>query len=1190
MSVEFTQTTLASRATDIDLFAFGEAAITAAVARLRDNNVETSTVFSVSAEVARQRNLDADADAIFESIVNGLRSRATSIGTQAAFSLTAGAGAIKNFSDYLGTPNRTAKTITATGNVFLDNTQSQFGGRSARFDGTNDRLSVDSNIDFAFGTGAWTIELWVRLNQDGSNQSLIDLRNSTANQQAVFLRVNDNNDVELIVNGAERIVSNSPSELSRNVWYHVAVTRTSLGVHRMFINGVQQTQTWNNTTAYTQGPLNIGERVDGGNDFNGWMDDVRIIKGSALYTSNFTAPTSQLTNVSGTVLLLNMNLVTTTTNFVDTVGTTFVYQPVNYPSVGTVSAQVNEIVRLSAGLSSQFTQSLVASATKPAAGSIQSTATLTAQVFTTKDIVLSAFTNGALTAAADRSRDIESQQSCESAVSADIIANYNPSLAFSSSSSLSFLGGIVVSNSALLESRASLFASRNFGGPRPRNAPLVSGGLNTDIKKFGAASFDGVAQFMPGLSNPVPVPTSGQSFVFEWWQYDYATELTGSKVWWFYNDSPRGPLRLRRQSNTTGSVVLERFISSPDNWSVLISGSAGTNLLNQWAHYLIVRDSSRYSLYINGVRRATTTTDVNINFTLTESRGYSIASDSLLYIDDLSFHIGTTLGYNPNSESITVPTAPRQNTNNTVFLYHFDENINYPSGGSDIIDDVSFIQTFAANLQSTATLTAAGGAPVRYSADLTAQTQLSAVASKNSEIILSAFSDAALTADIGKTIQGESAQSSEFTQATQAVKQVFADLAVNTNTEFTLEAVKTVSVTVSTDSVATQLSAAAKVGDVIIDLDSQFAQTTVTVKTVSAESAQATAFQLTGDGDLLVDFDADLSAVSNTVIDAIRIRSTAVTLIADSAQSASPEKTASAQANLSVESSIEAATPGSILAGAALLASGGDLSVVASVFRDHSAGLESELDQSTAVNKLVDVEFEIFVNTQKTVIFGRDRSNQIQTDSVATQLSVAAVTSVTSSQITAEFDLEITAVKITGTGSVQTVNTAVSADLSVIRTADSALNVNFELEGQGTTDQLGSADLSVTSSLTASVQKTTEIILSAFSDAAVTAVPGRTRPAVSNQNSETEITAILGRLIGAEIVTESVATQLTIGGQIAGGISLQVSASTLTITARVLTLNLFVYQIPAESRTRILGSENRNRQITDETRTYQVRR
>lgn len=1170
VSVEFAQTTLASRATDIDLFAFGEAAIAAQVSRIRDNNVETSTVFSISAEVTRIRDLDADAAAIISAIINGSRSLIGSSAAQAAFSISADAGAIRNFSDYFILENRTAKTVSRV-STFLDSSQSQFGGYSARFLG-NSRLEIPTSTDFAFGSDAWTIEFWFRSSTNSSTHSFIDWR-TTASQNTPWIFLN-NEEIRVRIGGSDRLIDTV--NLNNNQWYHVAVTRLGTA-HRLFVNGVQRSL-WTATVNYVQGgTVKIGEDYLNGNDFFGWIDDVRIVKGSALYTANFTPPTQQLEDISNTVLLLNMNLVTTETDFVDTVGITSGYQVVNYESTNTVNADITKLTGISAGLSSQITLTASSNLIKSAASSIQSTTALTAQGLTTKDIVLTAFTDGSLAAAADRSRNIESHQLCESTINAEIKADYNPSLAFSSSGSLSFLGGIVVENSALLQSRFNIFASRNFGGPRPRHSPVTSGGLNTTVKQFGTASFNGTAQFNPSLTSPsVPVPTAGQSFVFEWWQYDYATGSTGNKIWFNYNDSPRGPLRLRRSNTSTGNVFLERFISSPDNWEILISGTAATSVLNQWAHYLIVRDSSRYSLYINGSRRATTTNNVNIDFSLTESIGYNISSDSLLYLDDFSLHIGTTLGYNPSSSTITVPSAPRQNTDNTVFLYHFDDIVS-----GNILDDVSLTQLFAANLQSTTTLTAAGGAPVRFTAALTAQSQLTVQAAKNSEIILTAFSDAALSAAVGKITEGQSSISSEFTQTATAIKQVFGDADIDSASAVSATAVKSVTAEISTESIATQLTAAVKVGDVIIDANSAFEQVTTAVKITSTDAAFSSETQLTGDGDLLVDYEAALTSTATAVIDSDRTRSTAASLASAVTQTTVAAKTVTAESAQAAEFVMETATPGVISAGASLLVVTGALTAQGTLSKDNAATAEAQTALAANVSANTDILEEFFVNTQQSVIFARDRSTPIATSSIATQLTAAAVTSVTSSQMTVTATVDVDAIKTTGNASIQTTETTLTADIGIIKTADSSQSASFDVSAEGSLDVFGSADLSANSALTAQVQKTTEIILTAFSDAELSTTVGRTRTASSTQTSQASVTAEGGRLISAEIATTSIATQLTLGGQIAGGISLQVSAATLSIDPRVLNLTLYVYQIPPESRLRV---------VTEETRTYQVRR
>jgi hypothetical protein len=218
--------------------------------------------------------------------------------------------------------------------------QSKFGGHSALFDGTGDRLNTATSTDFAFGTDAWTIEMWIRPTGYGVANYLYDQRTTaTAQTPALYII---GSELNFFVNGSNRITSNTTINL--NTWYHIAVTRTSGGLHRMFINGVLQSETWTNTTTYIQGStVLIGERYDGSFDYSGYIDDLRIVKGTALYTANFTAPTSELTEVTNTVLLLNMNVVTNTTSFFDTVTETFNYVPLVYTSQSTITATISHI-------------------------------------------------------------------------------------------------------------------------------------------------------------------------------------------------------------------------------------------------------------------------------------------------------------------------------------------------------------------------------------------------------------------------------------------------------------------------------------------------------------------------------------------------------------------------------------------------------------------------------------------------------------------------------------------------------------------------------------------------------------------------------------------------------------------------------------------------------------------------------
>ena len=104
-----------------------------------------------------------------------------------------------------------------------------------------------------------------------------------------------------------------------NTWYHFALVRSGTGSNqtKFYLNGAlagSMTVSKSLSDAGNNG-LRIGEESPNGpgnNFMNGYLSNIRIIKGTALYTSNFTAPTSSLTAVTNTKLLCCQSAVTAT--------------------------------------------------------------------------------------------------------------------------------------------------------------------------------------------------------------------------------------------------------------------------------------------------------------------------------------------------------------------------------------------------------------------------------------------------------------------------------------------------------------------------------------------------------------------------------------------------------------------------------------------------------------------------------------------------------------------------------------------------------------------------------------------------------------------------------------------------------------------------------------------------------------
>jgi hypothetical protein len=205
-------------------------------------------------------------------------------------------------------------TVTATNGAAISTAQSKFGGTSLLLDGTNDYVSVTNNSAFDFGAGDFTIEYWEYRTSAGS-QSPILSRHSN-NYAPYLIGWYDSSVAYLSLymssNGSSwDIASNvSMGVITTNVWTHYAVTRQG-NTFRTFQNGIQiSTFTSAATFPAGVGPLEIG-RYEGTYYFKGgYIDELRITKGIARYTSNFTPSTTQFLDSTGDA---NSNVVVNST-------------------------------------------------------------------------------------------------------------------------------------------------------------------------------------------------------------------------------------------------------------------------------------------------------------------------------------------------------------------------------------------------------------------------------------------------------------------------------------------------------------------------------------------------------------------------------------------------------------------------------------------------------------------------------------------------------------------------------------------------------------------------------------------------------------------------------------------------------------------------------------------------------------
>jgi len=184
--------------------------------------------------------------------------------------------------------------IETVGNAQISTSVKKYGTGSLAFDGTGDYLSIRNSRTLALSSSNFTIEAWVYANALGSYNGVIAQwpdNGGTANNSYVLESVGY--DMQFYwVSGTTLYGPATLGTITTGSWIHYAICRIGNTLYP-FKNGilgttVSITQTLNSPTS----AITIGGAVAGGGDWNGYIDDLRVTKGYARYTANFTPPTS----------------------------------------------------------------------------------------------------------------------------------------------------------------------------------------------------------------------------------------------------------------------------------------------------------------------------------------------------------------------------------------------------------------------------------------------------------------------------------------------------------------------------------------------------------------------------------------------------------------------------------------------------------------------------------------------------------------------------------------------------------------------------------------------------------------------------------------------------------------------------------------------------------------------------------
>lgn len=211
-----------------------------------------------------------------------------------------GTNGSSSFVDSSATP----KTVSiANGTPTISTTQSKFGSSSIRLVNTGSTANSSDSLRIASGgasgpmdlsTGDFTIEFFMRAAAAQTTRLIMGSANALTGTGGWGIRL-DSTGLVLLGNGNGQ--GSAAWSWNTNTWYHVAVCRSG-STTKIFVDG---TQVGSNLTptfvaesagSYVYLGAHAGDSYNASYGFNGHLDEVRITKGVARYTANFTAPSA----------------------------------------------------------------------------------------------------------------------------------------------------------------------------------------------------------------------------------------------------------------------------------------------------------------------------------------------------------------------------------------------------------------------------------------------------------------------------------------------------------------------------------------------------------------------------------------------------------------------------------------------------------------------------------------------------------------------------------------------------------------------------------------------------------------------------------------------------------------------------------------------------------------------------------
>jgi len=491
-------------------------------------------------------------------------------------------------------------SITSNNGAKITSSISKFGGTSGFFDGTNDYLSIASNSVFDL-TGNYTIEFWAYSSNFGAGGYLHRGFYSTTSQtwtglsfsirgigaiRFYFYATNNTNEQYVDV-----------SAPSSNTWHHFAMVKSGT-TGTVYIDGtLAGTVNSLNTPAVSSQTLRIGvwDYSASSEYFNGYIDEIRITKGIARYTGNFTVPTSAFLDNSGSTQI--------ETKYIGLVGG-LNDSTVDY-GVEKLSDSSLKIRKMTAsGLPLSGSGTLSASVDRVYVNVIDYTNVMvTSSYALTASYVLGGIQTGSISNQTILYNVTTSQENTITGL--DLSGNKWDVSVIEEWNSASVVGDQYYNSCSLLLHFSGSNGSTVFIDNSLNNFAITSSNgtaISTVQSKFGGSS-----GYFDGTDDYINIPDNS---VFDFGSGDFTIE------YWEYRTSSDNNRTVLSRKNVTYTPYMMGYAYSgnvsfyaSDNGSswTIVDLSMGSLVLNTWTHYAVTRQGNTFRTFKNGTLISSTT-------------------------------------------------------------------------------------------------------------------------------------------------------------------------------------------------------------------------------------------------------------------------------------------------------------------------------------------------------------------------------------------------------------------------------------------------------------------------------------------------------------------------------------------------------------------------------------------------------